>query len=155
VINITIERKHAYLVAVFLVVAALFVPTAAWASHWFSDVPDSNPFHDDIDFIADREITLGCGFLEYCPDDFVTREQMAAFMERLTRVATPSIITKIGFFNAGSSNGNCVTEAWTPLYEQQVVFSGGVYAIGDDDASEDFFGARVQFRANGGGLGRT
>lgn len=42
-------------------------------------------FHDDIDAIADAGVTLGCNppdNTEYCPDDFVTREQMAAFMNR-------------------------------------------------------------------------
>lgn len=56
------------------------------ASHEFTDVPDGNIFHDDIDAIADARVTLGCNPPandEYCPDDFVTREQMAAFMNRL------------------------------------------------------------------------
>lgn len=34
---------------------------AAFAGQQFTDVPNSNPFDKEIDFIADRKITLGCG----------------------------------------------------------------------------------------------
>lgn len=66
--------------------AVIAAPTAVWASHRFVDVPDSNIFHDDIDAIADAGVTRGCNppdNTEFCPDDLVTREQMAAFMNRL------------------------------------------------------------------------
>jgi hypothetical protein len=66
-----------------LVGALVATPVAVYASHQFGDVPNSNPFHDDIDWLADAEVTLGCGPNVYCPKDFVTREQMAAFMHRL------------------------------------------------------------------------
>lgn len=57
------------------------VPTA-WASHRFADVPDSEPFHAQIDAIAMAGITTGCGPGAYCPEDAVTRKAMAAFMHR-------------------------------------------------------------------------
>jgi hypothetical protein len=53
------------------------------ASHQFSDVPTSSTFHDDIDAIRDAGVTTGCSSGKYCPKDFVTREQMAAFLNRL------------------------------------------------------------------------
>ncbi len=62
---------------------ALAVPGFALASHQFGDVPDSNPFHNDIAAIADAGVTGGCGGGNYCPKANVTREQMAAFMNRL------------------------------------------------------------------------
>jgi hypothetical protein len=46
-------------------------------------VPNSSPYYNDIAEIAHAGVTLGCGGNNYCPDDFVTREQMAAFMNRL------------------------------------------------------------------------
>ena len=49
----------------------------------FLDVPPSNPFHDFVDAIAAHGVTLGCdGNGDYCPDDSVTREEMAAFIAR-------------------------------------------------------------------------
>ena len=63
--------------------AAIAFPLGVIASHRFSDVPTSNTFHADIDAIADVGVTTGCGVNLYCPKDFVTREQMAAFLNRL------------------------------------------------------------------------
>lgn len=65
----------------------LAVPTTVWASHGFQDVPDSNVFHDDIDWLADTGVTRGCNppeNTEFCPDEPVTRQQMAAFLRRLS-----------------------------------------------------------------------
>jgi len=78
-----------------LVTALLAFPMGiALASHQFSDVPDSNPFHDDIDALVDSGVTLGCGGGKYCPKAYVNREQMAAFLNRLGSldgVSTPSV----------------------------------------------------------------
>lgn len=72
-----------------LVMAAsvtLSVPTAVWASHRFNDVPDAHTFHNAIDWMADNGITVGCNPPDnsrYCPEDPVTRGEMAAFIKRL------------------------------------------------------------------------
>jgi hypothetical protein len=71
-------------VALTIATIAIGVPLGvSLASHQFSDVPNSNIFHADIDAIAASGVTTGCGGGRYCPSDFVTREQMAAFMNRL------------------------------------------------------------------------
>lgn len=80
------RRSWTTLVLVALVTVAVSVPTAVWASHRFTDVPDSNVFHGDIAWLAENGVTLGCnppGNTEFCPDESVSREQMAAFMHRL------------------------------------------------------------------------
>jgi len=66
-----------------LVGALVAVPIAVYASHQFTDVPNTNPFHADIDWLADAGVTKGCSTTAYCPSDNVSREQMAAFMHRL------------------------------------------------------------------------
>lgn len=74
------------LLLVVLATAFVVAPASVWASHQFTDVPESDIFHDDVDAIADAGVTLGCNPPdndEFCPDDYVTREQMAAFMNRL------------------------------------------------------------------------
>jgi hypothetical protein len=51
----------------------------------FDDVPSSHLFSDDINWLADQGITRGCNPPQnnlFCPDDFVTRGQMAAFLVR-------------------------------------------------------------------------
>ena len=66
-----------------LLLTLVAFPLGALASHQFGDVPDSNPFHADIDALADSGVTTGCGGGNFCPSANVTREQMAAFMNRL------------------------------------------------------------------------
>ncbi len=50
----------------------------------FLDVPSNDPFYDDIGRLSARGITVGCsgGGSNFCPNDPVTREQMAAFIIR-------------------------------------------------------------------------
>jgi hypothetical protein len=68
--------------ALFLVVS---VPASVIAAHQFNDVPNSNPFHSSISWLAENGITIGCNppsNSNFCPKDNVTREQMAAFLHR-------------------------------------------------------------------------
>ncbi len=75
------KRRYALIAA--LVAAILIIPAAVFASNGFGDVPDSEIFHGDIEWMATNGITSGCGGGNYCPDDNVSRGQMAAFMKRL------------------------------------------------------------------------
>ena len=76
---------------ILLVILALGVfaaPAAVIAAHQFTDVPDENVFHDDIAWLKDAGVTLGCNPPAndmFCPDNDVTREQMAAFMRRFAQ----------------------------------------------------------------------
>ena len=54
------------LVAVLLTAIVSF-PLGAIASHQFTDVPNSNSFHADIDAIRDAGVTTGCALNLYCP----------------------------------------------------------------------------------------
>lgn len=65
--------------------ALVAVPIAVYASHRFIDVSSSNTFHDDIAWLGETGITRGCNppaNTEFCPEEYVTRGQMAAFMRR-------------------------------------------------------------------------
>jgi hypothetical protein len=48
----------------------------------FADVPQGHPFYTVIGKMSARGITQGCGQNLYCPDDPVTRGQMAVFIIR-------------------------------------------------------------------------
>jgi hypothetical protein len=65
-----------------LVGALVVVPTAALATHVFSDVADTSTHAPGIEFVADVGITVGCDDDRYCPADPVTRQQMATFLHR-------------------------------------------------------------------------
>jgi hypothetical protein len=83
-INVTIGRRGIRAIVMGLVVLALAIPATVLASHSFTDVLNSNPFHADIAAIKDRGISpTGCGGGNYCPDANVTRGQMAAFINRV------------------------------------------------------------------------
>ena len=76
-------RKSTILAVVVAVLMA--VPLTLYASHQFQDVPNSHTFHTAIDFMAANGITQGCNppaNTSYCPDDPVTRGQMAGFLKR-------------------------------------------------------------------------
>lgn len=69
----------------------LALPAAVWAADQFTDVSDGNVFHEDISWLASAGITKGCNPPEntrYCPDENVTRGQMAAFLHRGAPVIT-------------------------------------------------------------------
>jgi hypothetical protein len=64
----------------------LMIPLAAHAAtSLFTDVSDSSNFVDDINWMKTAGITNGCDAAGtmYCPEENVTRQQMAAFMHRL------------------------------------------------------------------------
>jgi hypothetical protein len=48
----------------------------------FADVPPGSFADGWIEQLADEAITGGCGGGNYCPDDPVTRAQMAVFLVR-------------------------------------------------------------------------
>jgi len=57
--------------------------TKTWTLHVgesFPDVPVSNPSYAFVENLFHNGVTAGCGGGNYCPDDDVTRAQMAAFL---------------------------------------------------------------------------
>lgn len=109
------------------VTALIVAPLTAVATHSFTDVPDSNTFHADIEWLKDSGVTRGCNppaNTEYCPDDNVTRGQMAAFMRRLAGDNQPPTVNADRLDGVDSSQflrANTVTTshgggAWTPVH---------------------------------------
>jgi hypothetical protein len=80
------RRTVATMILTATVAVLVAAPTAVWAGHQFTDVPNGHTFHNAIDWMKTNNITVGCNppaNTQYCPDDNVTRGQMAAFMKRL------------------------------------------------------------------------
>ena len=80
--TIRISRRTLLMLILGVILA---IPLGAWASHSFTDVPDTNTFHADIEWLAEEGITKGCNPPvndKFCPNDNVTRGQMAAFLVR-------------------------------------------------------------------------
>lgn len=76
------------LLATVALALCLGMPGLALINDIFSDVPASAFYHDAVKAIYRAGITVGCSAGLYCPDQAVTRGQMAAFLHRgLPRVA--------------------------------------------------------------------
>ncbi|MCH7900360.1 MAG: S-layer homology domain-containing protein, partial [Acidobacteria bacterium] len=73
---------------------ALSLPTSA--TDWFTD--DQSIFEEDINAIAEAGITRGCDTTgtRYCPDQSVTRGEMAAFLRRSLGLPSSIIPIPIG-----------------------------------------------------------
>jgi hypothetical protein len=70
----------------------------------FNDVPPAHLFYTEIGKIYARGITIGCGGGNYCPDDAVTREQMAAFIIRALGDFNPPTPAQQRFVDVPPSN---------------------------------------------------
>jgi hypothetical protein len=75
-------RRRRVAFAVVALAGLLLVPVGVFASHQFTDVSNSNTFHASISKVKLAGITGGCSATKYCPNDEVTRGQMAAFLQR-------------------------------------------------------------------------
>lgn len=106
-------RPRRSLIVVMVMTALLIFPAGiVLGSHSFTDVPDSHMFHVDIGAVKDAGVTTGCTPTKYCPDDNVTRGQMAAFMNRLGALSsgkTPVVNAKTSQSTDGYSLG-CATD---------------------------------------------
>ncbi len=73
------------IILIIVSTAMLIAPLTAYATtSMFADVPNDHIFVEDINWMKTAGITNGCGDgTNYCPNDNVTRGQMAAFMHRL------------------------------------------------------------------------
>lgn len=85
--------------AVFLVTSVLGTSDFTYtAAPYFTDVPPTDPFFKFIQKLRDLNITNGCSATEYCPNDPVTRAQMAAFIIRARYGTTPYTYPSTPYF---------------------------------------------------------
>lgn len=70
----------------------------------FADVQPNDLFYTEISKLSARGIALGCGGGNYCPNDPVTREQMAAFIVRAKGEFNPAIPVSQRFGDVPASN---------------------------------------------------
>ena len=73
-------------VASLILALAALVPLVALAFDGFADVDSAAFYHADANWLRERRITLGCGGSNFCPDQVVTRGQMASFLHRTANV---------------------------------------------------------------------
>ena len=88
-------KSRTLLTAVFCLI--ILVSTIARAAPTFTDVPSNFWAFSSVENLVANGITSGCGGGNYCPNDPVTRAQMAIFLERGMRGSD---------YNPGSGVGN-------------------------------------------------
>lgn len=121
--------------------ALVATPVAVYASHSFDDVSDSNTFHEDIAWLSDAGVTKGCNppeNTEYCPEDNVTREQMAAFLHRLadSQVVDAGTVGGLSPVDLGGSVGVTRSFALTPNGGLERPIAGIVgYSVPESDGA--------------------
>jgi S-layer family protein len=76
-------RGRAVVVVIALLALVALPVSNVFANHVFTDVPTSAFYHDQVSALANAGITGGCGSGKYCPNNVVTRGQMAVFLDRL------------------------------------------------------------------------
>jgi hypothetical protein len=108
--------------AIALLAGVLVVPTAVYAAGGAFTDDDTSVFENDINWMADNGITTGCTPTQYCPDDNVTRGQMAAFMRRL---ATKKVVDAATAADADTLDGLDSTEITTLLFASRDTTNGG------------------------------
>jgi hypothetical protein len=134
-----IRRRFGTIVAVAALVAG--VPLAVIAADFFTDVPDSNEFHGSISWMKENGVTVGCNPPDntlFCPEDNVTREQMASFMRRLAQTQGTDGIQVTDSADTETVSNTAYVELArveaTPKAEANVVLHGHVTLAATDGA---------------------
>ena len=77
----------------------------------FADVPAADPACKAIHYVAAKKVTAGCGGGDFCPNDTVTRWQMAVFVSKAmagTYVPTSGTVPGKGAYDCKASGGTSV-----------------------------------------------
>lgn len=107
-------------------VALIVIPASlVGASDTFSDVSSSAFYHDAVNAVAEAGITAGCGGSKYCPNNAVTRGQMAVFLNKLGALGDDTVpvvdaISVNGHFIEGGFERDSADPA-----DQTIAFTGG------------------------------
>jgi len=116
--NRTRPKWLTYLLVAVLT-AAVVAPAAVFAADKFTDVPASNTFHADISWLANAGVTKGCNppaDTLYCPEDNVSRGQMAAFLRRFAQYLGAEDGTPAQADNATTVGGKTAGDLGTAAY---------------------------------------
>jgi hypothetical protein len=119
----------------------------------FVDVPASDGFCPNVEWLKNRSITLGCtDTTHYCPTGTVSRLAMAAFMNRLGTALTPTALYQDGAPGAitisTTGTEHCVTTAFPVAGYPRSVALNGTFAVTAPGAVT--FRAVTVYSTNGG-----
>jgi hypothetical protein len=130
-------------------VAAIMFPACTGAAHaqcaGFTDVTPGTLSCQSVEWVKNRGITTGCTSATlYCPNNDVTRLQMALFMHRLAKPLTPEVLNRQAVLGAEVIPGpaptpplvRCVTtETAAAIYPRQAVVTASLTGLADGNAA--------------------
>ena len=115
----------------------------------FGDVTPADSYCNSTDWLRNRGITLGCGASIYCPNDVVTRWQMALFMQRLGDAISPAIysdnILSTGALLVDNRPHFCITPAFPPMNYPRVALVNWMFNGYADNALDVRVYSRTSF----------
>lgn len=120
----TLTGRLFWLAVAMVTAVVILAPVAVLAAGGTFTDDDNSIFEADIEWLAAAEITLGCNPPtndNFCPDDPVTRGQMAAFMRRLASNQVVDAATAAQAYNAALLDGSPVSHYNNPIYGNEVV----------------------------------
>lgn len=144
------QARKLALVAALAFAPAL--PAVAAPCAGFTDVDSTSFFCGNVEWIKNRKVTLGCtSSTVYCPNDFVSRLQMAAFMNRLGTALTPEVVTQEltpGALDLNTSPVVCMTtDRAIEDFPRRVLVDGSLSATGPSGVD---IALRSVYSTNGG-----
>lgn len=114
--------------------AAIAIAAPASAADRFEDVGVNSTHRTAIGEVADAGVTAGCSDTRFCPDDAVTRGQMASFLTRAgTRSAFGTDVTELSAANGhdGVAASTTVTSSTATGGSSAVTLNGSVTLYAD------------------------
>jgi len=95
--TITLKKRH---LALAILAVVLAIPTTAYATHVFDDVPDGKFYADPVEWAFDNGITTGKTPDSFDPEGAVTRGEAVTFLKRYHDY---SVTNYAGMFDSESS----------------------------------------------------
>jgi hypothetical protein len=100
------------------------IPACVPGQEMFNDVPASSPFCPFIEELVRRGITGGCGGGNYCPNNPVTRAQMAAFLVKVngseshtTNTGEANTVTGVGTLQSNTTGSFNTANGYQALFK--------------------------------------
>jgi hypothetical protein len=119
----------------------------------FTDVTVGASFCNSAEWLKNRGVTLGCTATTYCPNDTVTRAQMALFMQRLGDAISPAIysdnVISTGALNVDNRPYVCTTPAFPPMNYPRVALLSWMFDGYADNALDVRVYSRTTFDNQG------
>ena len=116
-----------------VLVALVTLTPLSLAAADFTDLNPGSVHNADINAIADAGITLGCeANARYCPDDFVTREQMASFLARAAGLGTNAPVANA---RTAQTAGTIANQANAATIAATSANAPNTIALRDDDGN--------------------